>query len=105
MWKGAGTLDGFADARGWAELGGGLMLQWGFSDGAIGANKCSSATFRKPFYGNPYSATASPYNAGTGTNDALTTQSYSSNSMIICQTGNGDSGPVYATYLVVGRMP
>ena len=105
VWAGAGSLGGFANNPGWAEIGGGLMLQWGLSDSAIGANKCVTATFAKPFNGAPFSATANPYSAGTGTNDNLTTQSYTASNMVICQTGLADSGARYATYLVVGRKP
>ncbi len=81
------------------------MLQWGFSDVPIGRNQCTTATFSRPFNGLPFSATATPYSAGAGTNDSLTTQSYSSGHMVICQTGLADSGARYATYLVVGRKP
>ena len=104
MWKGGGNLDGLASPEGWAEIGGGVMLQWGKSDSPIGRNECTTATFRKPFNGIPFSATATQYSANTKTNDALTTQSYTPSSMVICQTGYADGGAVYATYLVVGKM-
>jgi len=105
VWAGAGSLEGYANTPGWAEIGGGLMLQWGLSDAAIGQNRCVTATFSKPFSGTPFSATATPYGAGTGTNDSLTTQSYTPSNMTICQTGLADSGARFATYLVVGRKP
>ncbi|MDT8925067.1 shufflon system plasmid conjugative transfer pilus tip adhesin PilV [Pseudomonas taiwanensis] len=104
-WRSGASLEGSAASNGWAEIGGGMMIQWGMTDSPLGRNDCSLATFSRSFDGSPFSATATPFNAGTGTNDSLTTQSYSPSSMVVCQTGYADSGARYATYLVVGRKP
>ena len=104
-WRSNGALSGYAGSPGWAEVGGGMMIQWGLSDAPIGQNRCVTATFSTAFSGTPFSATANPLSASTGTNDSLTIQSYTSSNMIICQTGLADSGARYATYLVVGKMP
>lgn len=81
------------------------MIQWGMSSAPIGQNQCVPAYFSRSFSGAPFSATATPYNAGIKTNHSLTTQSYSSSGMTICQTGLADGGAIYATFIVLGRMP